>query len=160
MTTQSNHPMNTPPDRTVLFLDFDGVLHPTGGESSGARFAKRPLLENLLREPDLCHVEIVISSTWREAYPLKQLISVFSEDIRPRIIGATPTLVDSVARHLRYREIKSWLVAHPEIDYWAALDDAIDDFPSDKRANVVFTNPAIGLEYDHLILLRRLLMQA
>lgn len=152
--------MNTPPGRTVLFLDFDGVLHPTGGESSGARFAKRPLLETLLREPDLCHVEIVISSTWREAYPLKQLVSIFSEDIRPRIIGATPTLADVAPRYLRYREIKSWLAAHPAINYWAALDDAIDDFPSDKRANVVFTNPAIGLEYDHLILLRRLLMQA
>ena len=151
--------MNSLPGRTVLFLDFDGVLHPSGGESSGARFAKRPLLETLLREPDLCHVEIVISSTWREAYPLKQLVSVFSEDIRPRIIGVTPTLDDGAISHQRYREIKNWLVAHPEIVYWAALDDAIDDFPSEKRTNVVFTNPAIGLEYDHLILLRRLLIQ-
>ena len=143
----------------MLFLDFDGVLHPSGGESSGARFSRRPLLETLLREPDLCHVEIVISSTWREAYPLKQLISFFSEDIRPRIIGVNPTLVDVAPRHLRYREIKSWLVAYPEIGHWAALDDAVDDFPSDRRANVVFTNPAIGLEHEHVILLRRLLIQ-
>jgi len=159
MATESSNPMNTPSGRTVLFLDFDGVLHPSGGEASGARFSRRPLLEALLREPDLCHVEIVISSTWREAYPLKQLIAVFSEDIRPRIIGVTPTLVDVALHHLRYREIKNWLAGHTEIVHWAALDDAIDDFPRDRRANVVFTNPAIGLEHDQLIALRRLLIQ-
>jgi hypothetical protein len=152
--------MNTSPRRTVLFLDFDGVLHPCGGVAAGVRFSRRPMFETLLQEPDLRHVEIVISSTWREAYPLRKLIAMFSKDIQPRIIGATPTLDDVAARHLRYREIRSWLNAHPEIVHWAALDDAVDDFPNDKRANVIFTNPAIGLEYDNLISLRRLLIQS
>jgi len=51
----------------VLFLDFDGVLHPQGGGAAGPRFSQLPLLEAWLREPDHARVGIVISSTWREA---------------------------------------------------------------------------------------------
>jgi hypothetical protein len=43
----------------ILFLDFDGVLHPKGG--GGPRCTKMALLEALLREPVATHVEIVVS---------------------------------------------------------------------------------------------------
>lgn len=147
-------------DCVVLFLDFDGVLHPRGGATAGKRFSKIPLLESLLREPGLEHVVIVIASTWREAYSLKSLTSVFSDDIRPRIIDTTPILNEFVSDYLRYREIREWLSSHPEVSRWAALDDAVGDFPQNNLSNVVFTNPDIGLEEFGISELRRVLEQA
>ncbi len=151
--------MTVSSENVVLFLDFDGVLHPRGGAAAGERFSKRPFLEALLRESCLQHVVIVISSTWREAYSLKSLVGVFSEDIQPRVIGATPILDDSATDYLRYREIREWLNKHPVISRWVALDDAVEDFPHGRRMNVVFTDPDVGLEQEAINSLRRLLEQ-
>lgn len=147
-------------DSVVLFLDFDGVLHPRGGAMAGERFSKKAMFEGLLREPALLHIVIVISSTWREAYSLKNLISIFSEDIQPRIIDATPILNDMDSAFQRYREIKGWLSRHPEVNRWVALDDAAGDFPQNKGLNGVFTDPDVGLEKRDIDSLRSLLKQA
>jgi hypothetical protein len=141
----------------VLFLDFDGVLHSRGGATAGERFSKRPMLEALLRESDLQHVVIVIASTWREVYPLRELASIFSNDIRPRIIDTTPTLSDTTSDYLRYREIREWLNLHSTVSRWVALDDAVEDFPHSKRGNLIFTNPDIGLESGVISRLRDML---
>lgn len=145
------------PDSVVLFLDFDGVLHPCGGVGPGERFSRKPLLEELLREQTLLHVVIVISSTWREAYSLKSLISIFSADIQPRVIGATPILDDIESDYLRYREIRGWLSRHQEISRWVVLDDDADGFPRHKEIRGVFTDPEIGLKKEDVVSLRSLL---
>jgi hypothetical protein len=46
----------------ILFLDFDGVLHPAPqpGQGGEERFISLPLLEKVLRA--LPHVDVVISS--------------------------------------------------------------------------------------------------
>jgi hypothetical protein len=75
----------------ILFLDFDGVLHPEGEDhvlNGGADFCFLPRLEALLRE--FPQVKIVISSSWREQLLYKTLLKPFSSDIRARILGATP----------------------------------------------------------------------
>jgi len=74
----------------LLFLDVDGVLHPVGVDYSFSSrfFSHLPLLEELLRE--FRSVDVVISSDWRLAESIEQLQRYFSEDIRHRIIGATP----------------------------------------------------------------------
>lgn len=69
----------------LLFLDFEGVLHPF------ARLLDRPVtesepfvyltrLESALREHP--HVRIVIASDWRKHHTLAELRRFFSEDIR------------------------------------------------------------------------------
>jgi len=53
--------------RKIIFLDFDGVLHPDGV----GLFSRLPLLESFLsRMPE---AEIVVSSTWREDHTLDEL---------------------------------------------------------------------------------------
>src|SRR5262245_12206268 len=70
----------------ILFLDFDGVLHPAGCHTT-RHFSELPRFEALIRQyPD---VRIVISSTWQEMFPLPALRALFSEDIAARIIGRT-----------------------------------------------------------------------
>ena len=141
----------------ILFLDFDGVLHPVGGVQSGERFSRLPMLEALLRETAFRDVHIVISSTWREAFPMARLAEAFAADLRPRILGGTPVLDDYDGDHARYAEIRAWLDAHPDVISWVALDDGIGAFPTHQRKNAVFTDPQIGLNEESLARLRKML---
>lgn len=141
----------------VLFLDFDGVLHPKGAGGAAEHFSRRPLLEALLRETACADVRVVITSTWREAYSLAKLRQFFCAELQPRIIDRTPVLEDLDADHLRYREIRAWLNRQPQVKRWWALDDDRDGFPEAHATRVVFTDPAHGLRPADLDTLRALL---
>lgn len=75
----------SPTQAKLLFLDFDGVLHPVGC-NPGRYLCCLPLLESTLRSAP--PVDIVISSTWQEAYSIKALASRFSTDMGARIVGS------------------------------------------------------------------------
>lgn len=130
---------------TLLFLDFDGVLHPqTEGEvvSREEAFCHLPKLEEILRNYPA--VRIVISSTWREHFSLTQLRERFSADIRPRIVGTTPVHEYHSAR--RENEILEWLKENNEGEAnWLALDDAIWQFKA-HRDNVIACRSYVGLD--------------
>ena len=107
----------------LLFLDFDGVLHPALG-SRASEFCRRPQLEAVLRGAP--GVRIVVSSTWREVFGLAELRSRFSADIAARIVGATPVLPG----RSRHAEIMDYLQRHARHDtQWVALDDTPEAFP-------------------------------
>lgn len=117
--------------RPILALDFDGVLHPDGCWVD-RHFCKLPLLESWLRRRPA--VDVVISSTWRALHPIDELRGHFAEDLRLRIIGATPiirrdgwTQFDGEpprARYEREAEIRRWLYQSADSSRpWAALDD-------------------------------------
>jgi len=108
----------------VLFLDFDGVVHPESC-SSAQLFCGLPLIEEvLLRYP---RVEIVISSSWREHHGLQELQGHFSPALRDRVVGCTPIYrqdpCEPAQRHVREIECTSWLRAHRPDAQWLALDD-------------------------------------
>jgi len=145
---------------SVLFLDFDGVLHPKGAGGAAQHFCHRPLLETLLLESAFTQIRIVVASTWREAYSLQRLREFFCPELRPRIIDRTPVLDDLDSDHLRYREIRAWLNRHPEVKQWYALDDDTDGFPDIHRSRVVLTDPATGLTAREVALLRGLFTKA
>ena len=72
----------------ILFLDFDGVLHPEHCHES-KHFCCLPVLESALRQvPEL---KLVITSTWRLHSPLEQLRQRFSAAVAARIAGPTPS---------------------------------------------------------------------
>lgn len=133
----------------LLFLDVDGVLHPveTDYSFSSRFFSHLPLLEKLLRE--FRSVDVVISSDWRLAESIEQLQRYFSEDIRHRIIGATPQLdPDKAIHHRRQLEIQAWLDGNSRLNAeWVALDD----WPSHFEASferLVLTDPAHAFDQD------------
>lgn len=115
----------------VLFLDFDGVMHPERCDVD-KYFCRRELLEAWLRlRPS---VVVVISSSWREAHSLDEIQSFFSEDIGPRVVGVTPVLrrcdwedYDGELPPMRFEreaEVLRWLNGSGEPwRPWAALDD-------------------------------------
>lgn len=106
----------------VLFLDFDGVLHPWPCDES-QWFCQVPVVEQFFSQTEYAQMDIVISSTWRERYSLAQLKSHFSPAFAARIIGVTPVVHTYLAGE-REREILMWLQEQGRQDEaWLALDD-------------------------------------
>lgn len=100
----------------ILFLDFDGVLHPLYPTAELPEFCYLPRLAAVLR--DFPRVEIVISSSWRTEFELEALRAFFPADLQARIIGVTPWLPGS-----RCEEVLAWLREHRPGSPWLALDD-------------------------------------
>lgn len=109
----------------VLFLDFDGVLHPFGGHPL---FRHMPHLYTLLeKHPE---VRLVVHSSWREIRDDSELRTFLFAQRRPdlanRFLGATPREVMS-----RWESIEAWVAAHPEVEGpFCVLDDEPRLFPS------------------------------
>ncbi len=68
------------PDK-VLFLDFDGVLHPTSHGS--AFFSQMNLLEEAIGNKSC---QIVISSSWRFHMDLERLRGQFSKGLQEKTL--------------------------------------------------------------------------
>jgi HAD domain in Swiss Army Knife RNA repair proteins len=107
----------------LLFLDFDGVLHPRAPRKN--LFCNLPRLEAVLRE--FRFVDVVIASTWREDMSLEQLRKLISPDLRSRIIGVTPVVeieYPAGPHGTREKEIRLYLEQSGCQDRtWLALDD-------------------------------------
>ena len=119
----------------IVFLDFDGVLHPEVLQSSNKLLERLPFVEEVLREyPE---VEIVISSAWRQRYDdselaVSQLRKHFSADISLRVVGVTPDQrklskkdsPESLTRYSRHWECESWIRTYRSPGTrWMAIDD-------------------------------------
>ncbi|RUR67491.1 hypothetical protein EJP67_10495 [Variovorax guangxiensis] len=145
----SLHASRTGGSSDLLFLDVDGVLHPLNIDYtfSSRFFSHLPLLEELLRE--FRSVDVVISSDWRLADSVEQLQQYFSDDIRHRIIGATPQIdPDAVVHHRRQLEIQAWLEGNGRIgSEWVALDDWASHFEAGFR-RLVLTDPKRAFDQD------------
>lgn len=101
----------------LIFLDFDGVLHPC----TAGTLVYIDRFEAFLRKHPSLHV--VIASTWRLDHSWADLQAFFSPDLRGRLLGVTPE--DSSAYGpAREREINSWRQANRCTALpWVALDD-------------------------------------
>ncbi|MGZ3238697.1 MAG: HAD domain-containing protein [Burkholderiaceae bacterium] len=133
----------------ILFLDFDGVLHPEPCFQDVLLFCHMPKLEAVLR--DLPAVEVVISSSWRKGRTLEQLQIFFSPEIRKQIIGMTPAfrdhreLVDVIGDYPRQVEIEAWRRAAGRLaDGWVAIDDCAHWFQPSLQ-NLVVCDPKTGM---------------
>jgi hypothetical protein len=125
------------PLEKLLFLDFDGVLHPThfAGE---APFARAHLLEETLT---LFSPKIVVSSSWRFTHHLSKLQKTVPAFISSLMIGATGAPV--IGKHPRFNEIQNYLAGYGPAD-WRALDDSYWEFP-DPCSKLIRCNPNTGI---------------
>ncbi|TCG02314.1 hypothetical protein BZM26_00105 [Paraburkholderia strydomiana] len=117
---------NTP----LVFLDFDGVLHPFGDRYTRA-FCDLPRLEAVMRGAP--RASIVITSTQREHQTLAQLRARFSPDVAERVLDVTPVLPLHSAVDLagsRHREILGYLQTRPGSGPWLAVDDDATLYPA------------------------------
>lgn len=112
----------------ILFLDFDGVLHPLLRKEPD--FSRLALLWKILRAcPDM---EVVFSTSWREIYRFDEMVEFVTygggEDLAHRIIGQTPNLEDEGSYGRRDLEIQSWLDTNNYSGPWLAIDDMPEIF--------------------------------
>jgi len=148
----------------ILFLDFDGVVHPRPAPGSGETdlFRCLHLLEGVLRQ--LPYVEVVISSAWRESQTLNEIREYFAEDLRDRIIGMTPRPGEDIelapselVDFPRQTQCVAWLARHrPAGTPWLAIDDTAEEFEP-RCAQVLLIDGWVGLTPESAAnLLRRL----
>jgi hypothetical protein len=133
----------------ILFLDFDGVLHPDPPKVSSPLWYRSNLLSDWLdTRPDM---EVVVSSTWRLRRDLQQIQALLPDWLATKLIACTGLIKEELfARQL---ECEQWMKENrdPWIN-WVALDDRIWNFrPFEKR--LVICNRSTGLDENVIRLL-------
>lgn len=130
----------------IIFLDFDGVVHPVSFPLKDP-FSALPLFETWLRQHP--EVDVVVSSAWRKERTLDDLKGFFSPDLQCRIIGKTPHLKgDLNMRGQRETEVLQWLSdAGRRGDAWVALDDDEQAYVSNHRLVSTYSDGVLTVEH-------------
>jgi len=116
--------------RAIVFIDFDGVLHPVDylgfeeveGElvfSKDSRFCWVGILWQLIKDRPC---DLVVHSSWRHSNSLAEIRSMFPTELRMRIVGTTKG-------EDRYQSILDYLAESKPKGY-VILDDTREEFPS------------------------------
>jgi hypothetical protein len=127
----------------LVFLDFDGVLNSDLSISQlGTRYKFWPPSMNALNQflSESASL-IVISSTWRQHWTLKENAASLERAglLRLRVVGKT-----CVTDGARGRQIDSWLKSAPyPVESFVILDDK-DDMEM-HRDRLVRVDPSVGL---------------
>ncbi|MDH1728195.1 HAD domain-containing protein [Pseudomonas chengduensis] len=143
----------------VLFLDFDGVLHPDAVfrtrkgpqlRGEGHLFMWVPLLAQALK--DLPQVTVVLSTTWVRHLGFQRARSYLPEAIQDRVIGAT--WHSAMARNWtdqnwwdaasRYEQICRY-AARASLTDWVAIDDDTAGWPLEALNRLVPCDGELGL---------------
>lgn len=143
---------------TVLYLDFDGVMHhenvlwhPRIGaylstpDDGDLLFEHAELLEQLL-EP-YPHIRIVLSTSWVIRYGCARATNNLRPALRSRVIGATyPIRTDKRKFWETPRGLQVWSdVVRRKPRSWLALDDDAAGWPDHALAHFVQTHPHQGI---------------
>lgn len=156
----------SPRSEVILFLDFDGVLH-SDWDRGPIQFQRMPLITELLR--GLSHVNVVLTTSWRETVPIEQLRLHFAEDLRHRVIGTTPvmdteaaeTFPHPLSKASRQAECEAWMWitgrwTAKSKPAWVAVDDRKWWFVVDCPW-LVHINPKTALTEADILKIRDLL---
>ena len=135
----------------TLFLDFDGVLHPTLAEPE-EHLGRARLLAAVLEQhkPD-----VVISSSWRFHFPMSEILDRLPVHIRSRVVGITGDAF--IGKHARWHEIRSYCAQH-RISDWRALDDSAFEFPPDCP-QLIRCDGGVGIGEREILALREWLVR-
>lgn len=142
----------------VLFLDFDGVLHPADvwleadgrmrlGESSPGHtlFEHAPLLADILAPHE--DVKIVLSTSWVPGLGFKQALENLPEGLAGRVVGAT---FDPLVHGKGYGDVARGYQVQGDaqrrkLTDWVVLDDDARNWPDESLERLIQTDPQMGL---------------
>ena len=134
--------------RLIVFLDFDGVLHPDPCRDDQL-FENAPRLARALEE--FPETSVVLSTSWRTFMNLEQLVVPLDAELSRRVIGVTPRFADfsaprSLVPYRRQAECVQWLSENGMDDApWIALDDRASWFEP-YCENLVACDGIIGFD--------------
>lgn len=132
-------------NKKVLFLDFDGVLHPTLAQPSALFIHGARLAEVLRPYP----VKIVISSSWRFHFSKIEILAKLPDELCYAVIGVTGNA--HVGKFARWHEIHQYIKNHRVTD-WRALDDSSFEFPLGCK-ELIACDGSIGVDGPQLDLI-------
>lgn len=110
----------------ILFLDFDGVLHPDPCRDDQLFEHAARLAHSLAQFPE---TSVVLSTSWRTFLDLDRLVAPLDADLQPRVIGVTPRFAEispprALVPYRRQAECVQWLEDNGVSGAaWLALDD-------------------------------------
>lgn len=152
----------------ILFLDYDGVLHP--GEVFLERgkpvlrceghtlFEHAGHLAGILAQQD--HVRIVLSTSWVSVFrDFDKVKGFLPQVLQDRVIGATwhskgilsgSRTWSGWSETTRYEQIAGYVMRHRLVD-WIAIDDDDYGWPQNKRCHLVHTDAHSGLGDDAVL---------
>lgn len=145
-------------DNILLYLDFDGVLHPDdvwhladgtpqlGEASVGHRlFEHAALLAQVLL--GLPHVALVLSTSWVRVYGLAAAVARLPVELQSRVVGATfdpardgPGFAVTARGYQVLEDVRRRRATR-----WLALDDEGKDWPDEQRHRLVLTDSVMGI---------------
>jgi hypothetical protein len=155
----------------IIFLDFDGVLHPDSVfklpkkpielRAAGALMMYAPVLEAVFDELDPDgKVGIVLSTSWVRCLGFSKTLKKMPSGLKNRVVGATwhsgmkkfdgrpySRSADPFNLLPRWQQI-NWYVKRHQIQHWIAIDDLHSNteiWPDDLRDHLVLTEGAKGL---------------
>lgn len=140
----------------ILFLDYDGVLHPHMAfnrpgkgivmEAEGhALFEHCELLESIL-EPHP-EVRILLSTSWCWTLDFKRAKARLPVSLQERVKGSTwhSSMDKAWWNNLtRFEQIQTYVERH-RLDDWVALDDNDVGWPDDQRHHLIHCNEYGGI---------------
>ena len=120
----------------LIFLDFDGVLHPASRAPGEALpFCWVPeLAEELAPYP---HVGLVIHSSWTERFTL--------DDMREFLFPLGSRLLGVVGSGTKSQSILAFLRDQPAISSWLVIDDEPAQFGDEFSESLLVCDPRTGL---------------
>lgn len=153
----------------ILFLDFDGVLHPDAAflvkgrptlKAEGELFMWAPLLIKTLA--DFPEVQIVLSTSWARELSFSRARRWLPGELRARVVGSTWHSAMSFKRDgfrglsawwdeaTRYQQIKRY-AGRAGLTDWVAIDDQPEGWGADDLDKLVHTHSETGLS-DRVVL--------
>lgn len=143
----------------ILFLDFDGVLHPDSvymGSSGpllrapGALFMWASILESQLLQ--FADINIVLSTSWVRQLDFSRAKKKLPAALRERVVGSTwhSSMAKGWAdqnwwdQASRYQQIMRY-VNRTNTTQWLAVDDDGEGWNAAHRDKLVLTNPSTGI---------------
>lgn len=141
----------------LIYCDIDGVLHrwpcPPEQMFDPVCIAR---LTAVIRGHN---AGLVITSTWRLEWPLKQLQSRLGP-LGATLVGVTPEIDDPFLKFGRYHEVlRHCERIAPTGSRWIAIDDEPGRYP-DHLDNLILTDPRVGFSEEDALRLSRWLEQA
>lgn len=143
----------------ILFLDFDGVLHPDSVfltrqgpklRSEGELFMWAGLLEHAIN--DFPGVGVVLSTSWVRNIGFSRSIKRLPQAVQHRVVGATwhSSMISELTdgnwwdQSSRYSQIARY-VARSAVSDWIAVDDDTEGWADSDLHRLVAVDPALGL---------------
>jgi hypothetical protein len=143
----------------ILFLDYDGVLHPNEayqipGKGIVLQMDGHDLFEwaDLLADTLEGHqdVRIVLSTSWVWTIGFDQSKARLPTRLQERVIGSNwhSSMNKQYWNSLtRYEQIRMYVNRHQVGSNWIAIDDNDFKWPKNKRHHLIHTHELAGLGY-------------